>query len=176
MTEEQRQHAIRLRLARSEERRRGALPTGFPSLDAALGGGLPRGSIVELFGPPASGKTALALQIAAHAQSQAATAAWIDAEHVFDAAWAAALGVKVAEMPLAQPHSAEQALEIALRLAGSGAIDLLVVDSAAALVPRLELESGMGGGGASLHSRVLASGLRKLSQAAGRSGTIVGFL
>jgi len=176
MTEEQRQSAIRLRLARSEARPGGVLPTGFATLDSAVGGGFRRGAIVELFGPSSSGKTTLALEIVAHSQKNRATAAWIDAEHVFDAPYASALGVVVAEMPLAQPDSAEQALEIACKLAGSGAVDLLVVDSAAALVPRLELESGMGDGGAGLHSRVLASGLRKLAQIVRKSGTVAVFL
>jgi recombination protein RecA len=176
MTEEQRQRAIRLRLARSAARPRGAMPTGFAALDSALGGGLPRGAIAELFGPSSSGKTTLALQIVARAQKDGATAAWIDAEHVFDAPYASSLGVQVGEMPLAQSGSAEQALEIAYKLAGSGAVDLLVVDSAAALVPRLELEWGTGDGGAGLHSRVMAWGLRKLARVVGKSGTVVLFL
>jgi recombination protein RecA len=176
MTEEERQRAIRLRLARSGERPRAVLPTGFAALDGALDGGLPRGAIVEMFGAPSTGKTTLALQIAARVQADGATAAWIDAEHVFDAPYASRLGVRVGEMPLAQPASAEQALEIASQLAGSGAVDLLIVDSAAALVPRLELESGLGGGGQGLHSRVLASGLRKLARVAGHSGAVVVFL
>lgn len=176
MTEQQRQRAIRLRLARSPNPDHGVLPAGFTALDAALGGGLPRGRVVELFGASGSGKTTLALQIAAHIQKTEGTAAWIDAEHVFDAPYASELGVRVGDMPLAQPESAEQALEIARRLAGSGAVDLLVVDSAAALAPRLELESPMGDGGAGLHSRVLASGLRKLAHAAQKSGAVVVFL
>ncbi len=176
MTEEQRQRAIRLRLARSEERRRGVLPTGFAALDSALGGGLPRGAIAEVFGPPSSGKTTLALRIVAQAQKTGATAAWIDAEHVFDASYASTLGVKVVEMPLAQPESAEEALEIASKLADSGAVDLLIVDSAAALAPQLELQSGIGGGGAGLQTRVLASGLRKLARVAGKSGMVAVFL
>ena len=176
MTEEQRQRAIRLRLVRSEPPPRDALPTGFAALDAALAGGLPRSTIVELFGPSSSGKTTLALQIVAHAQRNRATAAWIDAEHVFDAPYAAGVGVMVAEMPLVQPESAEQALEIACKLAGSNAVDLLVVDSAAALVPRLELESAIGDSGEGLHTRVLAAGLRKLAQMAARSGAVAIFL
>lgn len=176
ITEEQRQRAIRLRLARSEERRRGALPTGFAALDSALGGGLPRGVIAEVFGPPSSGKTTLALRIVAQAQKTGATAAWIDAEHVFDAPYASTLGVKVGEMPLAQPESAEEALEIASKLADSGAVDLLIVDSAAALAPQLELQSGIGGSGAGLQTRVLASGLRRLARVAGRSGMVAVFL
>jgi recombination protein RecA len=178
MTEQHRQHAIRLRLARSGERRPGpVLPTGFATLDGALGvGGLPRGAIVELFGPSSSGKTTLALRMVAHAQRNRATAAWIDAEHAFDASYAASLGVAVNELPLAQPESAEQAMEIVSRLAGSGAVDLLIVDSAAALVPRLELESALGESGAGLQSRVLASGLRRLALVVSRSAAVVVFL
>jgi len=164
MTEQQRERAIRLRLARSEEREETVLPTGFAALDSCLGGGLPRSAIVELFGPSSSGKTTLAFQIAAYTQKHRGTVAWIDAEHVFDAPYASRLGVAVEKMPLSQPESAEQALEIACTLAGSGAVDLMIVDSAAALVPMLELASPMGDTGAGLHTRVLASGLRKLAQ------------
>jgi recombination protein RecA len=178
MTEQDRQRAIRLRLARSDQGHPGrVLPTGFAALDAALGaGGLPRGALVELFGPSSSGKTTLALQIVARAQTHGETAAWIDAEHAFDAPYASRLGVAVNEMPLAQPESAEQALDIACRLADSGAVDLLVVDSAAALVPRLELESGVGEGSAGLQSRVLASGLRRLAHLAARRDCVALFL
>jgi len=178
MTEQQRQRAIRLRLAGSQERRgAGALPTGFAALDSALGvGGFPRGSIVEIFGPSSSGKTTLALEIVAHAQRNQATAAWVDAERVFDASYAAGLGVLVEKLPLAQPRSAEQALGIVCRLAASGAVDLLVVDSAAALVPGLELESGVGDSGVGLQSRVLASGLRRLRQVVAKYGTVAIFL
>jgi recombination protein RecA len=176
MTEEQRQRAIRLRLARSEQRLRGTMPTGFAALDSALDGGLPRSTVVELFGPSSSGKTTLALQIVAHAQKSGATAAWIDAEHTFDAPYATSLGVQLGQMPLAQPESAEQALEIANQLAGSAAVDLLIVDSAAALVPRLELQAAMGDSGEGLHSRVLASGLRKLAHTVAKNGTVAVFL
>lgn len=176
MTEEQRQRAIRLRLVRSESPRRSALPTGFAALDAVLDGGLPRSAIVEIFGPSSSGKTTLALQIAARAQRDGATAAWIDAEHTFDAPYAVTLGVRVEEMPLAQPESAEQALEIACKLAGSAAVDLLVVDSAAALVPQLELQSAIADAGEGLHTRVLASGLRRLAHALTASGAVAIFL
>ena len=176
MTEEDRQRAIRLRLARSNQRAPGSLPTGFASLDSALGGGLPQSSIVEIFGSSSCGKTTLALQIVARVQRNGATAAWIDAEHAFDAPYAAGLGVRVAEMPLAQPGSAEQALEIAGQLLASAAVDLLVVDSAAALVPRLELHSAIGDSGEGLHSRVLASGLRKLSRIVASSGAVAVFL
>ena len=176
MTEEQRKRAIRLRLVRSEQPEGGVLPTGFAVLDSALDGGLPRSAIVEVFGPSSSGKTTLALQIVARAQRNHATAAWIDAEHAFDAPYAASLGVRVPEMPLAQPESAEQALEIACKLVGSAAIDVLIVDSAAALVPRLELVSAIGDSGEGLHSRVLASGLRKLARIVAGSGAVALFL
>jgi len=176
MTEEQRQHAIRLRLARSEPRRRGFLSTGFTGLDSALEGGLPRSAIVEIFGPSSSGKTTLALQIVAYVQQTGLTAAWIDAEHVFDAPYAASLGVRLSEAPLAQPESAEQAIEIACKLAGSAAVDLLIVDSAAALVPRLELQFAFADSGEGLHTRVLASGLRKLVRIVAGSGMVVAFL
>ena len=177
MKEEFRQHAIRLRLARMENKPAGvALSTGFAALDSALGGGLPRGRIVELFGPSSSGKTTLALQAIARLQRGGSTAAWIDAEHSFDPAYAASLGVAIERLPVAEPDSAEQALEIARQLARSGAVDLLVVDSAAALVPRLELEAGIGESGPGLHGRVLASGLRGLSLTVARTGTSLVFL
>ena len=163
-------------MTRSQSSTREALTTGFAGLDTALAGGLPRSAIVEIFGPSSGGKTTLALQIAARAQRGGATAAWIDAEHTFDAPYAASLGVRVEQMPLAQPESAEQALEIACKLAGSAAVDLIIVDSAAALVPQLELESAIGDSGEGLHSRVLAAGLRKLAHAITASGTVVVFL
>ena len=151
-----------------------ALPTGFPSLDAALGtGGFARGVITEIFGPASSGKTALVLQIIAHGQRAGTTAAWIDAEHAFDAAFAAHLGVDVARMPVTSPNSAEEALEMARRFAASGAVDLIAIDSAAALVPRLELETGLGTSGAGMQSRVLGSELRRLAQVAARAATAI---
>ena len=153
-----------------------ACPTGFAALDTALGiGGLPRGHIVEIFGPPNSGKTALALQTIAHLQQSGGAAAWIDAEHAFDPRFASQLGVDLAGLPVAEPGSAEEALEIARQFAASGAVELVVVDSAAALVPKLELETGLGDGG-SLHGRVLASELRRLSSLAARTGVCVVFL
>jgi recombination protein RecA len=177
VTEQDRQRTIRLKLARQESRDFGVLPTGFASLDAALGaGGFPRTRLTELFGPAGCGKTTLALQAAAHAQQCGFTAAWIDAEHVFDAAYAARLGVSLERLPLAQPASAEQAMEIVRRLAASGAVDLVVIDSAAALVPSLELETGLSDSRGGLQSRVLASGLRKLAAAVARTSTSVVFL
>jgi recombination protein RecA len=153
-----------------------ACPTGLRALDNALGiGGFPRGRIVEIFGPPNCGKTALALQTIAHLQRSGGAAAWIDAEHAFDPRFAAHLGVDLAGLPVAEPASAEEALEIARQFAASGAVDLVVVDSAAALVPKLELETGLGEAG-SLHSRVLASELRRLSWLAARASVCVVFL
>ena len=184
MKEEDRQRAIRLKLSQMESapvRRTGypagpALPTGFAALDAALGtGGLPRGCLVELFGP-SCGKTTLALQVAAHLQKQGSTVAWIDSDHAFDPLYAVKLGVAIERMPVVEPESAEEALEIARRLVLSGAVDLLVVDSAAALVPSLELETGVGASGPGLHSRVLASGLRRLATAVTKAGSSVLFL
>jgi recombination protein RecA len=178
MKEEDRQRAIRLRLARMESRPAGPpIATGFAAIDSALGsGGFPRGRIVELFGPSSSGKTTLALQVVARLQKNGSTAGWIDAEHSFDPAYAKALGVALDRLPVAQPESAEQALEIARQLALSGAVDLLVIDSAAALVPRLELETGIGVSGPGLHGRVLASGLHSLSLTIARTGTSLLFL
>ena len=176
MTEEERQRTIRSKLARQEIRERPVIPTGFARLDAALGvGGLPRGRITELFGPPGCGKTTLALQIAARVQRSGA-AAWIDAEHVFDPAYGASLGVAIERLPVGVPDSAEQGLEMARTLVVSHAVDLVVIDSAAALVPALELETGLGESGGGLQSRVLALGLRRLSAAAAKSAACVVFL
>ena len=177
--EEERQRAILLRLARMQAppgTPEAFFTSGFRALDEALGGGFPRGHMVELFGPSGCGKTTLAIQCVAHAQEAGLTAAWIDADHTFDPGYAAQLGVDVERMPFAQPGSAEQGLEITRTLAGSGAVDLIVVDSAAALVPQLELEAGIGNDAPGLHSRVLASGLLKLRHALKKSGACVVFL
>ena len=180
MTERERQRAIRLRLCRTQGapgRLAGSvMPTGFAALDAALGGGLPCGRILELFGPPSSGKTTLALQAAAHLQANGLTVGWIDADHTFDPGYAGALGVSVERLVALQPAYAEEALEMARRLAASAAVDLLVVDSAAALVPRLELETEIGESGLGLQARVLASGLRRLAAEAARAGAAALFL
>lgn len=174
MKEEERQRAIRMRLARSELRQAAALPTGFAALDAVLGvGGWPRGSVVELYGPPSAGKTALLLASVAHLQRAGAAAAWIDADHTLDPAWAAQLGVELERMPVAQPVSAEEALAIAQQLAGSRALDLLVIDSVAALVPSLELEAGIGNQSPGLQSRVMGSVLRRLAVSAAKSDLAV---
>jgi recombination protein RecA len=173
MTERERERAIRVKLARSESRFPAFVPTGFEALDRALGGGLPRGRITELFGGPSGGKTTLALDIVAHAQENGLSAAWIDAEHGFDPAYASDRGVSLERLPMARPDTAEESLEIARQLAGSGGIDLLALDSAAALIPALELEIGLGDGSASLQSRILASGFRRLSFAAARTETAI---
>ncbi len=177
--EEERQRAILLRLARMQSPAstpESFFPSGFRALDDALGRGFPRGRMVELFGPSGCGKTTLAIQCVARAQKDGLTTAWIDADHTFDPAYATRLGVDTERMPFAQPTSAEQGMEIARTLVGSGAVDLIVVDSAAALVPQLELEAGIGTDAPGLHGRVLASGLRKLSQTLARSGACVLFL
>lgn len=178
MKEEERQRAIQLRLARMEVRQlRPPLPTGFPVLDAALGaGGLPRGHLVEIFGPPDTGKTTLGLQIVARAQRAGLTAGWVDADRTFDPDYAAALGVEIERLPLVQPDSAESAMAMLRRLISSGALDLIMVDSAAALVPSLELEAGVGDHSPSLHGRVLASGLRTLVRAAANAEASIVFL
>ena len=178
MKEEDRRRAIRLKLARMEIRQlRLPLPTGFAVLDAALGaGGLPRGHVVGIFGPPDSGKTTLGLQIVARAQREGLTAGWVDADRTFDPEYATALGVAIERLPLVQPDSAEHAMAMLHRLTASGAVDLMVVDSAAALVPSLELEAGVGDHSPGLHGRVLASGLRTLVRAAANADISIVFL
>ncbi len=175
MKELERRRNINLQLSKMEPAQgRQVLPTGFASLDAALRtGGFARGVITEVFGPASCGKTALVLQVIAHGQRHDTAAAWIDAEHVFDAAFASHLGVDVTRMPVTSPESAEEALEMARRFASSGAVDIVAIDSAAALVPRLELETGLGKSGAGMQSRVLSSELRRLAQCAARSGTAI---
>jgi recombination protein RecA len=173
-SEQDRQRAIHLKLGRMADRSPAVIPTGLAALDAALGvGGLPRGRIAEIFGPPSCGKSTLAFQIVARLQRGGLGAAWIDADSAFDPARADALGVSIERLAVVQPSSAEEALEIACRLAASGAVDLLAIDSVAALVPRLEMAAQIGESGSGLHARVLASGLRKLSAAAARAGMAV---
>ncbi len=153
------------------------IPTGSLSLDIALGtGGVPRGRIVEIFGPEASGKTTLALHIAAEAQKRGGIVAFIDAEHALDINYARNLGVDVENLLVSQPDTGEQALEIAEILVRSGAVDALIVDSVAALVPKAELEGEMGDQHIGLQARLMSQALRKLTSAISKSMTCVVFI
>jgi recombination protein RecA len=154
-----------------------AIPTGSLSLDAALGvGGLPRGRVVEIFGPESSGKTTLALHVIAEAQRRGGMAAFVDAEHALDAVYAGKLGVDIDNLLVSQPDSGEQALEIAEVLIRSGAVDVLVVDSVAALVPRSELEGEMGEAQMGLQARLMSQALRKLTSIVSKSKTSLIFI
>ncbi len=153
------------------------IPSGSLGLDLALGiGGLPRGRIIEIYGPESSGKTTLALHAIAEAQKRGGTCAFIDAEHALDPIYARKLGVDVDNLLISQPDAGEQALEIADTLVRSGAIDVLVVDSVAALVPRAELEGEMGDSHMGLHARLMSQALRKLTGSVSRSQTLLVFL
>ena len=153
------------------------IPTGSLSLDIALGiGGVPRGRVVELFGPEAAGKTMCALHIVAEAQKKGGVAAFVDAEHALDVGFARKLGVDVDNLLVAQPDSGEEALEITDTLVRSAAVDLIVVDSVAALVPRAELEGEMGDSHMGLQARLMSQALRKLAGSAQKSGTTVLFI
>ncbi|HNC44730.1 MAG TPA: recombinase RecA, partial [Acidobacteriota bacterium] len=154
-----------------------AISTTCLSLDAAIGiGGLPRGRIVEIYGPESGGKTTLALHVAAEAQRQGGTVAYIDAEHAMDPAYANRLGVDTASIFISQPDSGEQALEIAEALVRSGAVDLLVIDSVAALVPRAELDGDMGDSLPGLQARLMSQALRKLTAIASKTNTCMIFI
>ena len=154
-----------------------AIPTGSISLDAAIGvGGLPRGRVVEIYGPEASGKTTLALHIIAEAQSRGGIAAFIDAEHALDPVYAKALGVKMDELIVSQPDTGEQALEIVETLVRSGALDVAVIDSVAALVPKAEIDGEMGDAHMGLQARLMSQALRKLSGVISKSKTCVVFI
>src|SRR4030088_199627 len=153
------------------------ISTGSLGLDIALGiGGLPRGRIIEIFGPESSGKTTLALHVIAEAQKRGGVCAFIDAEHALDPAYARKLGVDVDNLLISQPDAGEQALEIADTLVRSGAIDVLVVDSVAALVPRAELEGEMGDSHMGLHARLMSQALRKITGSVSRSKCMLIFL
>src|SRR5512143_3484656 len=150
-----------------------AIPTGALALDLALGiGGLPRGRIVEIFGPESSGKSTLATHVVAEAQRNGGVCAYIDAEHAMDPVYASAIGVNVDELLLSQPDNGEQALEIAEMLIRSGALDVLVIDSVAALVPRAEIEGEMGDSHVGLQARLMSQALRKIAGTLNRTGTI----
>ncbi|MEQ8670237.1 MAG: recombinase RecA, partial [Rhodospirillales bacterium] len=153
------------------------ISTGSIGLDIGLGiGGLPRGRIVEIYGPESSGKTTLALHVIAEAQKAGGTCAFVDAEHALDPAYAKKLGVDVEELLISQPDAGEQALEISDTLVRSGAIDVLVVDSVAALVPRAELEGEMGDTHVGLQARLMSQALRKLTSSISRSHCLVIFI
>jgi len=153
------------------------IPTGAISLDAALGvGGVPRGRVIELFGPEAAGKTMLALSIVAEAQKMGGVAAFVDAEHALDVSFARKLGVDIDNLLVSQPDSGEEALEITDTLVRSGAIDILVVDSVAALVPKAELEGDMGDSHMGLQARLMSQALRKLTGSVQKAGTTVIFI
>ena len=153
------------------------IPTGSLALDLALGvGGMPRGRVVEIYGPESSGKTTVALHIVAQAQKAGGIAAFIDAEHALDPGYANNLGVDIDELLISQPDTGEQALEIAEQLVRSGAIDVIVVDSVAALVPRQELEGDMGDAHVGLQARLMSQALRKLTGAVSKSNTCFIFI
>lgn len=153
------------------------IPTGSISVDAALGvGGLPRGRVIEIFGPEASGKTTLALQVIAQAQAEGGAAAFVDAEHALDSAYARALGVDIDHLLVSQPDYGEQALEITHALISSGVLDVVVVDSVAALVPKAELEGEMGDSFMGLHARLMSQALRKITGAVARANACMIFI
>jgi recombination protein RecA len=153
------------------------IPSGSVSLDYALGiGGFPRGRVVEVFGPESSGKTTLALHVIAEAQAAGGTAVFIDAEHALDPAYASNLGVDIENLLVSQPDYGEQALEIASILVSSGAVDVVVVDSVAALVPKAELEGEMGDCHVGLHARLMSQALRKLTASVSRTNTCMVFI
>lgn len=166
-----------MRLGQTQALNVGAVSTGSIGLDAATGiGGLPKGRIVEIYGPESSGKTTLALHVVAEAQKNGGEAAFIDAEHALDPKYAASLGVDVDSLLVSQPDNGEQALEIAEYLTRSGALDVIVIDSVAALVPRAEIEGEMGDSHVGAHARLMSQALRKLAGAISRSNCIVIFI
>jgi recombination protein RecA len=153
------------------------IPTGSVGLDLALGvGGLPRGRVVEIFGPESSGKTTLTLHAIAQAQKAGGVCAFIDAEHALDVTYARKLGVRIEDLLVSQPDCGEQALEIADKLVGTGAVDLIVIDSVAALVPKAEIEGEMGDSHMGLQARLMSQALRKLTAATCRNNTCVVFI
>ncbi|KKQ52234.1 MAG: RecA protein, recombination protein RecA [Microgenomates group bacterium GW2011_GWC1_38_12] len=161
---------------RDERYKVDVIPTGSIALDLALGvGGLPRGRIVEIYGPEASGKTTIALSVVAEAQKRGGQCAFIDAEHALDPEWAERIGVNLDDLLMSQPDTGEQALEITETLIRSGALDVIVVDSVAALVPRAELEGEMGDAVMGMQARLMSQALRKLTGAISKSKTVLIF-
>ncbi len=166
-----------MRLGQQEAVNVNVIPTGSLGLDAALGvGGLPRGRVIEIYGPESSGKTSLALHVVANAQGTGGLAAFIDAEHALDPEYCGKLGVHIDDLLVAQPDNGEQALEIAETLIRSGSVDVIVVDSVAALVPRAELEGEMGDASMGLQARLMSQALRKLTGIVSKSKTCVIFI
>ena len=165
-----------MRLGEAQKLRVETISTGALTLDVALGGGLPKGRVIEIFGPESAGKTTLALHAIASIQAQGGTAAFIDAEHALDPTYAAAIGVDISSLLVAQPDSGETALEIADQLVRSSAIDIVVIDSVAALVPRAEIEGEMGDSHMGLQARLMSQALRKITGNIGKSGCTVIFL
>lgn len=166
-----------MKLGESTHMKVEVVPSGALALDIALGiGGLPKGRIIEVYGPESSGKTTVALHAIAEVQKQGGQAAFIDAEHALDPKYANALGVNIDELLLSQPDTGEQALEIAEALVRSGAVDIIVVDSVAALVPKAEIEGDMGDSHVGLQARLMSQALRKLSGAINKSNTIAIFI
>ncbi|WP_010530696.1 recombinase RecA [Lentibacillus jeotgali] len=166
-----------MKLGEQEGQKVATIPSGSLALDVALGiGGYPRGRVVEIYGPESSGKTTVALHAIAEAQQQGGQAAFIDAEHALDPTYARALGVDIEELLLSQPDTGEQALEIAEALVRSGAVDIIVVDSVAALVPKAEIEGEMGDAHVGLQARLMSQALRKLSGAINKSKTTAVFI
>jgi recombination protein RecA len=164
-------------ISQERESELGVISTGSLALDLALGvGGLPRGRVVEIFGPESSGKTTIALQVVAEAQKAGGVAAFVDAEHALDPTYAAKLGVNVPELLISQPDSGEQALEIVDTLVRSGSVDVIVIDSVAALTPRAEIEGEMGDSHVGLHARLMSQALRKLTSNIRTSNTLVIFI
>jgi recombination protein RecA len=166
-----------MRMDEKEKVRVEAVPTGAINLDAAIGvGGIPRGRVTEIYGPESSGKTTLCLHVVANAQKMGGVAAFIDAEHALDTEYARKLGVDVESLLISQPDTGEQALEICEILVRSGAVDIVVIDSVAALVPKAEIEGDMGDSHVGLQARLMSQALRKLTGAISRSKTIVIFI
>ncbi|WP_019152714.1 recombinase RecA [Robertmurraya massiliosenegalensis] len=166
-----------MKLGEQTDRQISTSPSGSLALDAALGiGGYPRGRIIEIYGPESSGKTTVALHAIAEVQAEGGQAAFIDAEHALDPVYASKLGVNIDELLLSQPDTGEQALEIAEALVRSGAVDILVIDSVAALVPKAEIEGEMGDSHVGLQARLMSQALRKLSGAINKSKTIAIFI
>src|SRR5699024_6862289 len=166
-----------MKLGEQAEQKIATIPSGSLALDVALSiGGYPRGRVVEIYGPESSGKTTAALHAIAVAQKQGGQAAFIDAEHALDPTYARALGVDIEELLLSQPDTGEQALEIAEALVRSGAVDIIVVDSVAALVPKAEIEGEMGDSHVGLQARLMSQALRKLSGAINKSNSTAIFI